>query len=284
MRRGQFLQPLQCLDPALRLACLGCLGLEAADEAFHVRTLRLLFLVGLLLLRQTLGAGAFERRVAAAIEGQLALLQMDDVVDHRVEKVAVVGDQQQRAGIALEPVLEPEDRIQVEVVGRLVQQQEVRRTHQRLRQIQTHAPATGKATDRQRHLFVGKAQPGEQLARPCIGAVTVGIVQLAVQARQGVAVMSLLGSSQVVLNTTQLDVAVEHVIHRQAVEGIDLLAHVRDAPIRRQLAVATIGHQLATQQGEECGFAGTVGTDQAGLLAGMQGQLGAFQQTLRATL
>ncbi|MNP35945.1 hypothetical protein D3C76_1292990 [compost metagenome] len=60
MRRRQLFQTLQRLDAALRLACLGCLGLEAGDEFLHVRALHLLLLVGLLLLRQSLGTGAFE--------------------------------------------------------------------------------------------------------------------------------------------------------------------------------------------------------------------------------
>ena len=90
MCRRQFLETLQRLDPALRLARLGGLGLEAGDEAFHVRTLRLLFLVGLLLLSQPLGAGPLESGIAAAVEGQLAVFQMHHMAHHRIEEVAVV--------------------------------------------------------------------------------------------------------------------------------------------------------------------------------------------------
>ena len=209
---------------------------------------------------------------------------MDDVIDHRIEEVAVVGNQQQGAGVALEPVLEPEDRIEIQVVGRFIQQQQVGRAHQRLGEVETHAPATGEAADRQRHLLVGKAQSGEQLARAGVGAVAVDVVQFGVQTRQCVAIVCLLGGGKLALNAPQLDVAIEHIVHGQAIEGIDLLAHVRDAPVRRQLAIAAVGHQLATQQREEGGFASAIGADQAGLLAGVQGQLGAVQQSLRATL
>src|SRR5690606_19821744 len=49
MGRRQFLQALQRLEAALRLTGLAGLGLETADEVFHVGALRLLLLVGLLL-------------------------------------------------------------------------------------------------------------------------------------------------------------------------------------------------------------------------------------------
>ncbi|MNR53789.1 hypothetical protein D3C85_1738610 [compost metagenome] len=57
---------------------------------------------------------------------------MGDMIDHRIEEIAVVGDQQQRARVTLEPVFQPEDRIEIEVVGRLVEQQQFGRAHQRL--------------------------------------------------------------------------------------------------------------------------------------------------------
>lgn len=60
MGRAQFFHALKCLDPALCLTCLGGLSLETGDVAFHVRTLRLLLLVSLLLLGQTFGTGALE--------------------------------------------------------------------------------------------------------------------------------------------------------------------------------------------------------------------------------
>ena len=68
-------------------------------------------------------------------------------------------------GIALEPVLEPDDGVEVEVVGRLVEQQQLRRAHQRLREVQPHAPAAGEARDRALQLFVPEAQADEQASR-----------------------------------------------------------------------------------------------------------------------
>ena len=63
-------------------------------------------------------------------------------------------------GYFAEPVLEPQHGVEVEVVGRLVQQQEVRTAHQRLREVQPHPPAAGKA----RH-GIRRAAPRESPGR-----------------------------------------------------------------------------------------------------------------------
>ena len=96
--------------------------------------------------------------------------------------------------------------------------------------------------------------------------------------------MGRLGGGQFALDAAQLDIAVEHVVHRQTFEVVDLLAHVGDAPAGRQVALAAIGAQFAAQQGEQAGLAGAIGADQAGFLTGMQGEVGLVQQTLRTTL
>ena len=284
MCRRQLLELFQRLDPALRLARLAGLGFETPNEVFHVLALCLLLFERLLLLRQALGTGPLEGRVAPAIERQLALLDVHNMTDHLVEEVAIMGNQHQRARIALEPGFQPEDGVKVEVVGGFVEQQQIRRTHQRLREVQTHPPAAGEAADRKIHLLVGKAQAGQQLARSGVSGIAVGIVELGVQASQRPAIMGGFRLDQRRLNAAQLGIAVQDVIDRQPIERVDLLAHVSNAPVRWHLTIAPVGGEFATQQGEQAGFAGTIGANQPDLLARMQGQLGAFQQTLGAAL
>lgn len=48
---------------------------------------------------------------------------MDNFIHYRVKKVAIVGDQNQGARIALQPFFQPDNGIQIEVVGRFVEQQ-----------------------------------------------------------------------------------------------------------------------------------------------------------------
>lgn len=227
-------------------------------------------------MRQTLGTGTLKGAVTTTIERDFALIDMRDVIHHGIQEVPVVRDQQQGAGIVLEKIFEPQDGVEVQVVGRFIEQQQVGGAHQGLRQVQTHAPAAGKVGDRAIHLLVREAQTGKHFARARIGGVAVGAVQFGVQARLGRAVFVGLGFSQIVLHLAQTLVAIEHVINRDAIEGVDFLPHVGDPPVGREQTVPGIRRQLTQQQGEQSGFTGAIGADQTGFVAGVQGQLGVF--------
>lgn len=140
-----------------------------------MRAARLLLLVGLLLLGHTFRTGALESAVAAAIEGYFALIDVGDMVNHGIQKIPVVGDQQQCAGIALQPVLQPQDC--VEIGGWSVRRATTDpKGTSRLAPVQAHPPATGEISDRLFHLLIAKAQSGQQLAGPCIGGIAVGAI------------------------------------------------------------------------------------------------------------
>ena len=65
--------------------------------------------------------------VAAGVERQLTLLEMKNGIDHVVEQVALVADDDQGTGVGLEEALKPQRCFEIEVVGRLVKQQHVGR-------------------------------------------------------------------------------------------------------------------------------------------------------------
>ena len=170
---GQYLlHPLHGFQPALGLTGLGGLVAEAVHIGLHVGHLPLLLLVHGLLLGQLLGALQLEVGVAAGVFVELAVLDVDDAVDDRIEEVAVVRNQHQRALIALEPLLQPDDGIQIQVVGRFIEQQQIGAAEQGLGQVQAHAPATGEATHRRVELIAPKAQAVQQLGGA--GADAVG--------------------------------------------------------------------------------------------------------------
>jgi hypothetical protein len=83
-----------------------------------------------------------EARIIARVAPQLLLVDVHDRRDNAVEKIAVMRHDHQRASVALEPFLEPDDGIEIEVVGRLIEQQQVGGAHQRLREVEAHAPAS----------------------------------------------------------------------------------------------------------------------------------------------
>ena len=91
-----------------------------------------------------------------------------DVVAHALDEVAVVADDHQRARPAVEQVLERGQRVDVEVVGRLVEQQHVRLAHQQPHQLQPAALAAGEVAHERAALLAAEAEalaqhPGGQL-------------------------------------------------------------------------------------------------------------------------
>ena len=85
-------------------------------------------------------------------------------VHDRVEEVAVVRDDDQRAVVADEEVLQPVDRIEVEVVGRLVQQQRRRVAEQRLREQHAHLLAALQFAHLPLVQLVGMSSPCSRIA------------------------------------------------------------------------------------------------------------------------
>src|SRR5215207_3242678 len=78
-RRG--LEPGKHFEPRLRLARFARLGTEAVDEGLHMTPLRRLLLGQLDVELQALAPLAFETRIAAAVECELAGFEMQDPVD-----------------------------------------------------------------------------------------------------------------------------------------------------------------------------------------------------------
>ena len=177
-------------------------------------------------------------------------------------------DDDQRAGIARQPFLEPDDRVQVEVVGRFVEQHQVGRRHQRLRQGQPHLPAAREARNRIVELRGLEAQAEQQRlgARP--GGIRIVVGQFRVQFAGGVAVVGSLGLLEVGLELAQFTVAVDHELGGTALAVRRVLGHVRDTPVRRDEDIAGIGQQFPEQQRDEGRLAAAVVADQPDMLAG----------------
>ena len=113
------------------------------------------------LLHGALGADADELVEAAGRQGDLAAVQMRDRLHRAVQQAAVMADDQRRAGEAGQPALQPQGGFQVQVVGGLVQQQQVGGGEQRGGQRDAHAPAAGKFVHRAGLSRFIEAQPGE---------------------------------------------------------------------------------------------------------------------------
>ena len=67
-----------------------------------------------------------KRRVISRMGKRSALIDFDDARGDYIEEVAIVRDEDDRAGKAFEIIFQPADRFGVEMVGRLIEQQKIR--------------------------------------------------------------------------------------------------------------------------------------------------------------
>ena len=85
--------------------------------------------------------------VVAVVDRDLAIADVDDAVGHGADQVLVVADQHDGAGEVLQGVLEHVHRVDVQVVGGLVQAQECLGGHEHLGERQTGLFAAGEDAD-----------------------------------------------------------------------------------------------------------------------------------------
>ena len=112
------------------------------------------------------GLAEFEVLVHAARQGaDLAVAQQGHlVVRDAFQQVAVVADHDERAGPAVEDVLDGGEGVGVEVVGRFVEHQHVGLPHQQAQQLQAAPLTAGEVADGGPLLLVGEAKLLHELA------------------------------------------------------------------------------------------------------------------------
>ncbi|QTK79004.1 hypothetical protein AT6N2_C1226 [Agrobacterium tumefaciens] len=158
---GHRAHALQCLDAALRLPGLGGLGAKSVDEALQVFTRGVVFRLRFHLQFVGLSLLPLELVVAAAIEGQLLLVQMHDRIDRVVEEIAVMADDDDGVRIAPDVIFQPERAFEVEIVGRFVKQQKVGFGKQHRGERHAHPPAAGKGGSRAKLRLMVETEAGK---------------------------------------------------------------------------------------------------------------------------
>src|SRR5215475_365959 len=123
--------------------------------------LRLLLAREALVQGKALVALAFEGGVVAAIQGELGAVEMQDRINGGVEQIAVVTDDDNGARIVCDVVLKPQGAFEVEIVGGLIKQQQIRFGKQRRRERHPHAPAAGEFRARPLLIRMRKAESCE---------------------------------------------------------------------------------------------------------------------------
>ena len=253
-------KPVDAADAA------GAAGLDAtADPDLFLRQQLVGAGVGQGLGLQLTQLGGLELGEVAGVAAQLAAVEFDDAGRHRVQKGPVVGDDQQRAAEVDQQVLQPEDCVQIQVVGRLVEQQHVGRGGQRLGQRDALAQAAGERV----HLrlawqlqalegFLDALLPG-----PAVQRLDAGLQRIEIFA-VGMGLVAL--AQRLDLGHAQAD----GLEHRQAGLEDRFLRDVDAAQALLGLQLAVVGLLEPGQDLEQRRLAAAVTADQAQALAHLQ--------------
>eukprot|EP00968_Pinguiococcus_pyrenoidosus_P009741 scaffold754_cov248-Pinguiococcus_pyrenoidosus.AAC.57 len=266
-------------------------GAELVDELLHVLSLCHVRLVHALLLAELLCSALLESVIVRLVVLQLLPIEVDDVGDDLVQEAAVVRHDEQGVRVADEVVLEPDHGLEIQVVGRLVQQEDVRLDKQGGRQRDTHAPASAERTGRAIRLLLCELQAGEDHARAGFGVacadglqsrvdflqLLVVLLGLALPVLRAVSPLLPLENLRFLLHQGQaLHVGFHDHFHDRLLAGRHLLADVKDTQVGGKPLEVEARHRL-----EERGLSHAVLSDQAIPPSGRQPQLSSVQE-LRA--
>ena len=114
-----------------------------------------------------------ERRVVAGVDGDGAVVDVEDVRGDVVEEALIVGDHDRAALVHGEEPLEPADGEDVEVVRGLVEQEDVRTAEEHLREQHAELEAAREGGERHAVLRHGDAETLEDGAGPGLERVAV---------------------------------------------------------------------------------------------------------------
>ena len=296
MRRLDPLDLVELLHPALHLRGMRGARLEALDELDLLGQHRLLALELRLLLLLVQRALLLVEFVVAGIGRQRAAVDLDDLGDDAVHELAVVRGHQQRALVALEELLQPDQAFEVEMVARLVEQHGVGAHQQDAGQRHAHLPAARQRADVAVHHLLAEAQAGQHLARAALQRIAVEFLEarlhLAVALDDVVHLVGPVGIGHGGFELLQLGRhradragAVHHLGDGAAAGHLaDVLAEIADGDAAIDGHLALVGLLLAGDHAEQRRLAGAVGADEADLLALLERRRGLDEEDLVAVL
>lgn len=173
---------------AVERAVVDTPALHALERKAELAKLGLLLLVLLELKLEARLLFLYIERIIAAVELRLAVVDLHDAADDTVEKIPVVRDGQDGALEFLNVVLEPLHAVHIEMVRRLVEQQDVRPFQQQPRQIDARLFSAGEACKLLPALRGGDGKAVADLIRLRVGLIAAArreaVHQLVVAAQQ----------------------------------------------------------------------------------------------------
>ncbi len=213
--------------------------------------------------------------VAAAPERELPVDEMDDRADRGVQEIAVMADHNDGMRIAREIALEPKRAFEVEVVGRLVEKEQVRLVEKERGERDAHAPASGEIRARARLCRGVEAEPGKDARGAGLGSVGADIGKPRVDLGDAVRVVGMLGFGE---ERRALAVGGEHRLKQRARAARRFLLDAADSRALGQRDRAGIGRNVAGDSAEKRRLPSAVPTNEPGLRARRQRQARALDQ------
>ncbi len=171
------------------------------------------------------------------------------------------------------------------MVGRLVEQQQVRTAHQRAGKVQPHAPAAGEiARPDASSSAAAETQAMQQLRGAAACRVAADHIELRVQRAEPLAVVARFRLGQCGLDRAQACVAVQHVLDGRARPRPASPAPHGRSPSRADTGTSPrIGVQFTADQREQARLAGAVGAGDADLPSRVNLQGGVLEEQPRPT-
>ena len=256
--RRNWLHPLQHLHARLRLTRLAGLGLKAIHKALDMRALLVLLALHRDLLLQLCAPRSIKRIIPAGIIGHLPIITVKDTLDRPVQQIAVVRDNQAGMGIAGQKVLQPNRPLQIEIVGRLIEQQQIRGGEQNRSQSNTHSPTAGKLATGPPLRRAVEPKPLQNRRGPCFRRMGLNIRKPGLDITDLIRIGLGLGPRQQI---RALKISRQHGVKQADVTCGRFLRDPADACLTRDLDFPAIGGQFAADQLEQRGLTTAVSPD-----------------------
>ncbi|CAI8783898.1 protein of unknown function [Methylococcus capsulatus] len=207
-----------------------------------------------------------------------------------VEEMAVVGNDDHRAGPLVQHVFQPADGVDVQVVGRFVQQQDIRVGKQRLGQQHAQLPARRHGAHRPVVLLQRNAHTQQQFAGTGFCGIAVIFGKGGLQLRRPHVVVLArvrIGVDRIALGHRRPHLGVPHhhdVQHPLVLEGELILAQLAQTHVEVERNITGGRLQIAAEDFHEGRLAAAVGPDQAITVALAELDGDVFEQRLDAEL
>ena len=197
------------------------------------------------------------------IAGDSLALQLEDMGGNAVKEIAVMGDNQHPAAVILQEAFQPLDHLDVQVVGRLIQKEEIRLPQQGLGQADAGLLSPGEVLDIFLELILCEAQAVGNAADTAL--IVVATQELETLHHAAIGSHSLLivlfrnGLLQRFLALTQLDDVLKgplEFLEEGAIAEVCLLLHIADGSIGIKSDGTPVAffqpHQAAHEGGLAC--------------------------------